>query len=150
MADVPIHFRVERAFFDELTRLVPQVPWLKSQDNPSGEPPYGVIQADEAKETTPRSGVFYVAMAVLVSTVMDQGDPAQHANLVQAVREALDTIPRQGDDTENGLRLHGFVIMRSTAANLDQEQGTLFELNVGCGALERAGVPPDVQPVPAG
>lgn len=148
MADVPIHYRVERTFYDELTQRVPTLTWLKSQDNPSAEPPYGVIQADEAKETTPKSGVYYVAMAVLVSTVMNQESPHEHALAVQSVREALDRIPRQGGDPDNELVMHGFVTMRTSVANEGQEQGTLFELNVGCGIMERAGevpaVPPDV------
>jgi hypothetical protein len=151
MTDAPIHFRVEKAFYDELTQRVPTLLWLKSQDNPSGDPPYAVIQADEAKETTPKSGVYYVMMAILVSTVMDQGNPHEHALAVQSVREALDKIPRQGSDPDNGLVIHGFVTMRTVTANEDQEQGTLFELNVGCGVLERDGavpvVPPD-EPLP--
>ena len=121
---------------------MPDLVWLKSQDNPSGEPPYGVIQADEAKETTPNSGVFYVALAILVTTVMEQATPQTHAEQVQAVKAALDKIPRQGKDPDNGLVLHGFVIQRTTANNVEMEQGTLFEINVGCGTVERDGVAP--------
>jgi hypothetical protein len=144
MADVPIHFRCERAFYDELEGRVAVMPWLKSQDSPTARPPYGIIQCDEARETTPESGVFYVAMAVLVTTLMVDGDGTDHARKVQAVREALSAIPRPGKDVENQIEVLGFAVQRTTPANEGDEQGTLFEINVGCKELETSGPTLDV------
>lgn len=146
MAGVPIHFRCECAFHDELKARVAVLPWLKSQDNPTAEPPYAIIQCDEAQETTPESGVFYVAMAILVTTVMVEGDGSDHARKVQAVREALEKIPKPGRDVDNAIVIHGFVVQRTTPANEGQEQGTLFEINVGCGVQERDGAAPGYVP----
>jgi hypothetical protein len=148
MADLPIHFRCERAFHDELMQRVAVLPWLKSQDNPTAEPPYAIIQCDEARETTPESGVFYVEMAILVTTVMVGGDGTDHARKVQAVREALEKIPRPGKDVGNEIEVLGFVVQRITPANTGQEQGSLFEVSVGCKELETSGYTPD-EPMPA-
>lgn len=144
MADLPIHFRCERAFCDELKVRVAVMPWLKSQDSPTAQPPYAIIQCDEARETTPESGVFYVAMAVLVTTMMVDGDGTDHARKVQAVREALSAIPRPGRDVENEIEVLGFTVQRTTPANEGVEQGTLFEINVGCKELETDGPTTDV------
>lgn len=136
-ATLPVHFRVERCFGDELRLRVPLLTWHLRQDNPSGYPPYGVLQADDALETTPKSGVFYVALAVLVTHSLNpEAGGVEHAQRVQEVREALEQIP-SGDDVENGVRVHGFVVQRQTSNDTDQEQGTLFELRVGCSLLER-------------
>lgn len=146
MADLPIHFRCERAFHDELKQRVAVIPWLKSQDNPTAEPPYAIIQCDEARETTPESGVFYVAMAILVTTVMVDNNGLDHARKVQAVREALERIPRPGKDPENEIKILGFVVQRTTPANEGQEQGTLFEVSVGCQAMEKSASDPAYTP----
>lgn len=143
MADLPIHFRCERAFHDELKQRVPVMPWLKSQDSPTAEPPYAIIQCDESRETTPESGVFYVVMAILVTTVMVDGDGTDYARKVQAVREALAAIPRPGKDVDNVIEVLGFVVQRTTPANVGEEQGTLFEINVGCKELETNSYTPD-------
>lgn len=149
MTDTPIHYRVEKSLVEELQARVPELTWHASQDMPSGDPPYAVLQCDEARETTPESGVFYTAAALLVTHALDEGSGRQHAVLVQKVRQALEEIPRPGVDEENRVRIYGFVVQRTTAANVEQEQGTLFELNIGCGVWEKqAGGPvntPDVE-----
>lgn len=143
MADLPIHFRCEKAFHDELKQRVTGMPWLKSQDNPTAEPPYAIIQCDEAQETTPESGVFYVAMAILVTTVMVDNGGVDHGSKVHAVTEALREIPRPGRDEGNEIEVLGFTVQRITPANAGQEQGSLLEINVGCKELETDGPTPD-------
>ena len=134
---LPVHFRVERCFGEELKARVPALTWHLRQNNPSGDPPYGVLQADDAQETTPKSGVFYVAMAILVThPIQTESGGVEHAQRVQELRSALEQIP-SGDDVENGVRIHGFTVQRQTSSDTDQEQGTLFELRIGCSLLER-------------
>lgn len=137
MNDTPIHYRLEHSLREELQGRVPELKWHASQDRPTGEPPYGIVQCDEAKETTPESGVFYVATAILVTHALDDGAGRTHAQLVQQVRDALETIPRPGIDEDKQVRLYGFAVQRTVEANTEQEQGTLFELNIGCGVWEK-------------
>jgi hypothetical protein len=145
----PIHYRLEKVLKEELKGRVAALPWLMSQDRPEAEPPYAILQCDEAAETTPESGVFYVKTALLVTHPLDEGSGKEHAQRVQEVQMALNAIPRPGWDEENGLRLFGFVVMRTSSSNMEQEQGTLFELNVGCGRaetpLEEPSQTPDVE-----
>lgn len=139
---LPIKWRLEKSLVGELKVRVPDLPWHSSQDNPEGVPPYGVVQCDEERETTPGSGVFYVPTAVLVSHNMDDATGAEHAAAAKAVRDALEAIPKPGIDEDNGVKIYGFTILRTVTANEEQEEGTLFELNVGCGLAEKAeGVP---------
>jgi hypothetical protein len=137
MSLLPIQYRLEKSLCEELTGRVPKLTWHASQDCPEGNPPYGVVQCDEARETTPESGVFYVSVAILVTHGLDEGSGLEHAKVVQEVRDALEMLPRPGVDETHELRLYGFVMQRSTAANTEQEQGTLFEMSVGCGVLEK-------------
>lgn len=135
--DLPIKWRLEKSLVGELQARVPDLTWYSAQDNPEGVPPYGVVQCDEERETTPGSGVFYVPTAILVSHNLDQSASAEHVLKVQAVRYALETIPRPGIDDDNGVRIFGFTVSRAVQANETQDQGTLFELNVGCGLAEK-------------
>lgn len=137
MNDTPIHYRLEKSLCEEMRGRVPELTWYASQDRPAGVPPYGSVQCDEAKETTPESGVFYVATAILVTHALDEGSGRVHAQIVQQVRDALETIPRPGEDEDNQVRVYGFVAQRTVEANTEQEQGTLFEINVGCGVWEK-------------
>jgi len=134
---LPIHYRLEKSFQYELQTRVPGLTWHVSQERPEGSPPYGVIQCDEAREKTPESGVFYVQMAVLVTHLLDEEKGRPHLQRVQEVRQAIEALPRPGVDEDNLIRIYGFVLMRSLDSNTELEQGTLFELNVGCGVWEK-------------
>jgi len=137
----PIHYRVERSLHGEMAQMVPELVWHCSQDTPEGDPPYAVLQADEAVETTPLSGVYYVKVALLVTHALGEGSGPEQAGKVQRVRAALEDLARRlpGIDDENAVRLYGFVVLRQVNADTEQEQGSLFELNVGCGETEKAG-----------
>lgn len=137
MAGESIQWRLEKSLVEELRVRVPELVWHSSLTSPTGEPPYGVVQCDEEKETTPESGVFYVATAILVTHLLEEGSGVEHMGMVQRLRLALETLPRPGVDEDNEIRIYGFVVQRSVVANTEQEQGTLLELNVGCGVLEK-------------
>jgi len=134
---MPIKWRLEKSLTGELQTRVPELTWYSAQENPEGAPPYGVVQCDEERETTPGSGVFYVPTAILISHNFDAAANSEHVKMVQAVRYALETIPRPGLDEDHGVKIFGFTINRTTQANVEQDQGTLFELNVGCGVIEQ-------------
>lgn len=139
---LPIKWRLEKSLVGELKVRVPDLPWHSSQDNPEGVPPYGVVQCDEERETTPGSGVYYVPTAVLVSHNLDAASATEHVLKVKQTRDALEAIPRPGVDEDNDVKIYGFTIQRTVQSDTEQDQGTLFELNVGCGLLEKAeGVP---------
>ena len=141
-AALPIKWRLEKSLWEELQARVPELTWHAAQDNPEGSPPYGVVRCDEERETTPGSGVFYVPTAILISHNFDESPNPEHVLLVQRTRMALEAIPRPGIDEDNGVKIFGFTINRTVEADVEQEMGTLFELNVGCGVAEKPdGVP---------
>lgn len=137
MSALTIAARVEKTFQEELQGRVPDLVVHVKHENPEGEPPYAVLQADEARETTPGSGVYYTRLALLVTHAIDEDPGVEHAACVQRVRLALESMPRPAVDEANGLRLYGFTIDRVVSSDVEQEQGSLFEMNVGCGVIEK-------------
>lgn len=133
-----ISYRLEKALQETLKERMPSFNWLAKADNPEQVlPPYGVVQCDEARETTPESGVYYVPTAVLVTHLLgEEGGRAHHA-VAADTRQALEMIPTPCLDETWEVRVYGLVINRAVAADTDQEQGTLFELQIGCGVLEK-------------
>ena len=96
-----------------------------------------MVRCGEAVETTPESGVFYCRTNLLVTHLLDEGSGTAHDQVVADVRQALESLPLPAVDEEWELRVYGVVILRLVPANEDAEQGTLFELNIGCGVLEK-------------
>lgn len=137
MAVTTIEQRIELMLAGELSTRVPGIQWLMSHAAPEGEPPYGLLQADEARETTPESGVFYVKTYLLVTHALGEGTGRDHGEVVQAVRLALEALPRPAEDEDHEVRLYGLTILQVAVANTEQEVGSLFELNIGCGVLEK-------------
>jgi hypothetical protein len=137
MATTTIEQRVELMLGGELRTRVAEVTWLLSHENPEAQPPYGLIQADEARETTPESGVFYVKVYLLVTMALDEAPQSGVGALVQAVRLALEALPRPAEDEDHEVRLYGLTLLQVTQANTEHEVGALLELNVGCGVLEK-------------
>jgi hypothetical protein len=137
MATTTIEQRVELMLGAELSARVPEMRWLLSQQNAEGDPPYALIQADEARETTPESGVFYVKVYLLVTHALDEESGERHGEIVQAVRLALESLPRPAEDEDYGVRVYGLTVLQTTTANTAHEIGVLMELNVGCGVLEK-------------
>lgn len=133
-----IEYRLEQCFAGELTtRLAGGAPVYVCRDvEKEVPPPYVAVQADEAKETFPGAGVYYVLVSILVGSLMDETSGKAHAQKVQAVRMALESIP-SGVDDEFGVRIFGFVVKDSTPVNEGQELGDIFELRVGCGLVEK-------------
>ena len=137
MATTTIEQRVELMLGTELSARVPEIGWLLSQQNPESDPPYALIQADDARETTPESGVFYVKVYLLVTHALGEVTAEQHGGIVQAVRLALEALPRPAEDVDHGLRVYGLTVLQTTTANTAHEIGALLELNVGCGVIEK-------------
>jgi hypothetical protein len=131
-----IEARVEKTFAAFLKTQVPGLAWHEMHLKPSGVPPYGAVQADEAREAGEKSGVFYVPTVILVTHALDEGAGVGHTAVVQRVKLALDVMPTPAEDEETGLRLYGFTVLKQVLADVAHEQGTLFELQVGCGRME--------------
>lgn len=127
---------MENTFAAYFRTVVPDLTWHCMHLKPSGGAPYGAIQADEAREAGEKSGVFYVPTVILVTHALGEGEGLPHAAKVQQVKLALDAMPRPAQDEDTGLRLFGFTVLRQVLADVEQEQGTLFELQVGCGRME--------------
>lgn len=135
-ARTSIEHRLEACLAGELQARVPELTWLRFHDKPVGEPPYGLVQGDEARETTPESGVFYVAVFILITHLIEEGSARKHAELVHKVRTAIESLP-PGEDEDHGVRLYGLTIQQVVSADTTEENGHLFELNVGCGVMEK-------------
>lgn len=133
----PITARLEHALVETLKERMPKFNWLAKCDNPEAAPPYGVVQCDEARETTPESGVYYVKTAVLVTHYLGDNPAVAHQQAVAETRMALEMIPTPCADETWLVRVYGIVIERVVPADTEQEQGALFEVMIGCGVLEK-------------
>jgi hypothetical protein len=137
-ANDSITYRLEKALQETLQERMPTFAWLAKVDNPDAPTgPYGVVQCDRAEETTPESGVYYVQTAILVTHFLGDASGREHHQVVADTRQALEMIPTPCADEQWEVRVYGLTIGRVTPADTEQEQGTLFELVVGCGVLEK-------------
>lgn len=127
---------MESTFAAYFKTVIPELTWHCMHLKPSGAPPYGAIQSDKAQEAGEKSGVFYVPTVILVTHALGEGEGLPHMAMVQRVKLALDALPRPAEDEDTGLRLFGFTVLQQVLADVEGEQGTLFELQVGCGRME--------------
>jgi hypothetical protein len=138
-ANDSITYRLEKALQETLKERMPKFEWLAKADNPEApaDKPYGAVQCDRAEETTPESGVYYVQTAILVTHFLGDASGREHHQIVSDTRQALEMIPTPCADETWQVRVYGLTIGRVTPADTEQEQGTLFELVIGCGVMEK-------------
>lgn len=132
-----ILFRLEHALVETLQERLPDLKWLAKSDQPTAEPPYGAVQCDEARETVPESGVYFVKTLVLVAHLLGEESGKEHHRVAAAARAALEMLPLPCADEGWEVRVYGLTIDRVLTADTDQEQGTMYEITCGCGVLEK-------------
>lgn len=99
----------------------------------NSQPPYGVVTVPTMEETTPKSNVFRGEVKVSVITDIDDSSSAEHDNLLEQVRLALETIPRRIVDTDAGIRLFGWTILKNEAITKEESQSFSDVITIAAG-----------------
>lgn len=140
--NIPIARRVENSFLDGLRQQLSalgygqsRLPGVAAKARSGVTAPYYVVQCKEAQNTTSRSGVFKVEIRVVLVSSLDDSTSAEHDDRLAAIERALDLMPRNAIDTEQGVRFYGFFLESQDTATEDQSFGDVLIIPAGVGQI---------------
>jgi hypothetical protein len=113
----------------------PDIKFFQNNADTDSPPPYGVVTVTELKETTPQSNVFAAEVKIAVVTSIDMSSSEQHDALLEKVYGKLNDIPRRVVDTDNQIRLFGWVITGAETITKEESQSfsDVISITAGCG-----------------
>jgi hypothetical protein len=107
-----------RAWAEDLTSRT-GISFFPHRHDGRSAPPFGVVLVKRLRATVPGDDVWEVAVRVVLVTDTVDVTAFAHQVLAGKVRDAIEATPRQGLDTNNGVRLCGFML-----EEIEQAEGT--------------------------
>ncbi len=127
---------VERAWAAHLAADVAvSVPVYASRRDEEAEPPYVVCTVAKMEETVARANAYRVELDVVLVAHMDESTVAEHSAQWQAVKAAVDSVPSQGEDADEGVRFYGWAQVASAPAKDAQYFADVLTLVLGAGQI---------------
>lgn len=115
------------------TQTSAAIRFFNNNADEDSQPPYGVVSVPTMEETTPRSNVYRGKIEISIVTNIDDSTTVEHDNLLEEVMRALEAIPRRTVDTDAGIRLFGWTILKNEAITKEESQSFSDVITIAAG-----------------